>query len=128
MFVLSRMRGKLSLGSLFQKSWKKWLAFAAWTISMMSLKRAGKATIKRIGYTYYCFHGEGNHVQSQSSFPRKFFRVYKVVGGQYQGITYYAQNTYAPDRVIYFICDVPYLVKTVRNNLEDSHGHQNSNQ
>ena len=29
-------------------------------------------------------------------------------------------------RKIYFICDVPHLIKTIRNNIENSHGHKNT--
>ena len=56
---------------------------------------------------------------------RKFFRLHKECGGQYENITYYTENRYAPGQRIYFICDVPHL-KTTRNNLENSHGHLNS--
>ena len=57
---------------------------------------------------------------------RKFFRTQERIGGTYQGITYYTENKFAPGRRIYFICDVPHLLKTARNNLENSHGNQNS--
>ena len=57
---------------------------------------------------------------------RRFFKVHEAVGGSYQGITYCTVNKYASDRPIYFICDVPHLIKTVRNNLENSHGNNNS--
>ena len=57
---------------------------------------------------------------------RKFFRVHEGYGGKYQRITYYTENRYAPGQRIYFICDVPHLLKTLRNNFENSHGHLNS--
>ena len=57
---------------------------------------------------------------------RKLFKVHERVGGQYQGLTYYTENRYAPDQKIFFVCDVPHLLKTVRNNLENSHGHLNT--
>ena len=62
-----------------------------------------------------------------ASSNRKFFQMHEAVGvGTYQGITYSIVNRYDHDRVIYFICDAPHLIKTVRNNLENSHGNQNS--
>ena len=57
---------------------------------------------------------------------RKFFRIHQRVGGQYMGATYYTTNLCDPSRKIYFICDVPHLLKTTRNNLENSHWNQNS--
>lgn len=43
------------------------------------------------------------------------------------GATYYTVNMCDPTRRrIYFICDVPHLLKTTRNNLENSHGNLNS--
>ena len=39
---------------------------------------------------------------------------------------YNTVNQFAPERQIYFISDVPHLLKTTRNNLENSHGNKNS--
>ena len=36
------------------------------------------------------------------------------------------KNIFATDRDIYFFSDVPHLLKTTRNNLENSHGNQNT--
>ena len=55
---------------------------------------------------------------------RKFFKVNVI---QRDGINYYwTWNLFAPDRKIYFISDVPHLIKTTRNNLENSHGNNNT--
>ena len=61
-----------------------------------------------------------------ASLNRKFFRIHKTVGGQYKGHTYYTTNRYDRSRKIFFICDPPHLLKTTRNNLENSHGHNNT--
>ena len=62
-----------------------------------------------------------------ASANRKFFQMHEAVGvGTYQGITYSIVNRYDHDRVIYFICNAPHLIKTVRNHLVNSHGNQNS--
>ena len=65
-------------------------------------------------------------VSDGASSNRKFFRIHRAIGGQYMGATYYCTNRYAPHRKIYFICDVPHLLKTARNNIENSHGNQNT--
>ena len=39
---------------------------------------------------------------------------------------YYTVNQFAPERHIYFVSDIPHLLKTIRNNLENSHGNKNS--
>ena len=57
---------------------------------------------------------------------RKFLKNNDTTGEQYQGITHCIKNKNARGQKIFFICDVPYLLKTVRNNLENSHGHLNS--
>ena len=57
---------------------------------------------------------------------RKFFRIQKGTGGEYKGNTYFTVNRYDTSRNIYFICDPPHLLKTTRNNLENSHGHNNT--
>ena len=57
---------------------------------------------------------------------RKLFRIHKNVGGQYKDNTYYTVNRYDRTRKIFFICDPPHLLKTTRNNLENSHGHNNT--
>ena len=39
---------------------------------------------------------------------------------------YNTVNQFAPEHQIYFISDVRHLLKTTRNNLENSHGNKNS--
>ena len=55
---------------------------------------------------------------------RSFFKLNDVLNEV--GIAYSTVNRFAPDRKIYFISDVPHLLKTTRNNLENSHGHMNT--
>lgn len=56
---------------------------------------------------------------------RTFFSYHKKLGLQYKGVTYSTVNR-VNNSPIYFICDVPHLLKTVRNNVENSHGNSNS--
>ena len=51
---------------------------------------------------------------------RKFFAVHN------DQFTHFTENIYAPDRNIYFISDVPHLVKTVRNCFSNSFSHTKS--
>lgn len=53
---------------------------------------------------------------------RKLFRMNENSKEEF----YFTTNQYAPDRKIYFISDTPHLLKTTRNNVENSHGHRNS--
>ena len=55
----------------------------------------------------------------------KFFRMHrKMAGKSSSDIVYKVQNPYASDeRDIYFISDVPHLIKTVRNAWSNSFGH-----
>ena len=60
---------------------------------------------------------------------RKFFNLHQDPKIMQLGPLYYTVNHFAHDnleRVIYFVCDVPHLVKTARNNLENSHGNLKS--
>ena len=44
-------------------------------------------------------------------------------------VIYWCWNQYTKTderRKIYFICDVPHLTKTIRDNIENSHGHNNT--
>ena len=43
-----------------------------------------------------------------------------------KGRQYWTVNRYAPERKIFFISDLPHLLKTTRNNLENSHGNNNT--
>ena len=51
---------------------------------------------------------------------RKFFKINGVEEN------YWTWNIFDMPRKIYFISDVPHLLKTTRNNLENSHGNHNS--
>ena len=55
---------------------------------------------------------------------RKFFKINAI--NNYDNIGYYTINKYDPTRKIYFISDVPHLLKTTRNNIENSHGNKNT--
>ena len=58
---------------------------------------------------------------------RKFYRLHKLDdGANADPVLYWVTNPFSPDRKIYFISDPPHLIKTTRNNLENSHGHSNS--
>ena len=59
---------------------------------------------------------------------RKYFRMHKLNTGENvsHGVVYWCWNSWSPDRRLYFICDVPHLIKTTRNNLENSHGNRNT--
>ena len=52
---------------------------------------------------------------------RKFFRLHG--NGTSSSPTYSMANPVDPSRKVYFICDVPHLLKTTRNNLENSGYH-----
>ena len=59
---------------------------------------------------------------------RKFYRMHLHFdkNNQKDGVTYWTWNRYAPNRKLYFFSDLPHLVKTLRNNWENSHGHLNT--
>lgn len=61
-----------------------------------------------------------------ASSNRTFYNLHCKMGQQFAGVTYCTMNRYGRPRYIYYICDVPHLLKTVRNNLENSHGNHNS--
>ncbi|XP_033114326.1 uncharacterized protein LOC117114745 [Anneissia japonica] len=52
---------------------------------------------------------------------RKFYRLHSTPGST--SITYVTHNEIDPTRNIYFICDVSHLMKTTRNNFENSNYH-----
>ena len=100
-----------------------------------------------IGY-YYC-HGftsnqifpviwEGVRIMEMSGFcvrafvsdgaapNRRFYQLHRLqddVNVSADGVVFWAWNRYAKHRKIYFICDPLHLIKTLRNNLENSNGH-----
>ena len=61
---------------------------------------------------------------------RKFFRIHKFNDGGNvgrHGVVYWTWNIcclFKETRMIYFVCDQPHLVKTSRNNIENSHGNK----
>ena len=59
---------------------------------------------------------------------RLFFRLHSIPNLMpvEESYCYCTANPYDDSRLIFFICDVPHLLKTVRNNLENSHGNLNS--
>jgi len=46
---------------------------------------------------------------------RKFFRMQAIPEYSKHGVTYKVPNLYQPEKFIYFVADVPHLMKTVRN-------------
>ncbi|XP_065675289.1 uncharacterized protein LOC136091541 [Hydra vulgaris] len=59
---------------------------------------------------------------------RKFYNLHKMEDSSNisEGVVYWTLNHCAPERKIFFICDVPHLLKTTRNNLENSHWNKKS--
>jgi len=61
---------------------------------------------------------------------RKFFRIHKFNDGGNvgeHGVVYWTWNLcclFKETRMLYFVCDQPHLVKTARNNIENSHGNK----
>ena len=58
-------------------------------------------------------------VSDGASPNRKFYRLH-AENTDGRAPTFYTMNRYAPERRIYFLCDVPHLIQTTRNNLENS--------
>ena len=57
----------------------------------------------------------------------KFYRLHHKVNSTQQGVTYKVLNPYTSEnRDIFFISDVPHLIKTVRNAMSNSFGHNNA--
>lgn len=55
---------------------------------------------------------------------RKFFRLHRLASRQRSGVVYKVANPYSIEkRSLYFISDVPHLVKTARNCWSNSFGH-----
>ena len=63
---------------------------------------------------------------------RRFYRLHMMHDQENRsddGVIYWCWNRYTKTgerRKIYFICDVPHLIKTIPNNIENSHGHDNT--
>ena len=60
-------------------------------------------------------------VSDGASPNRKFYRLHEKDNST--GISFKTTNPFAPERDMYFICDVPHLMKTTRNNWENSGWH-----
>ena len=60
-------------------------------------------------------------VSDGASPNRKFYRLHSSEATT--EATYFTANPCDPDRHVFFICDVPHLVKTTRNNWENSGYH-----
>ena len=60
---------------------------------------------------------------------RKFYKIHRLAdGSNVQEVIYWTYNPFSADRrrKIYFFSDVPHLMKTTRNNLENSHSNKNT--
>ena len=59
---------------------------------------------------------------------RKFYQMHLHFDKENQkdGVPCWVWNRYAPNRKLYFFSDPPHLVKALRNNWENSHGHLNT--
>lgn len=60
---------------------------------------------------------------------RRFLKIHELdenFNKSDDGVIYWAQNRYDPTRKIYFFSDPPHLIKTIRNNFENSHGRNNT--
>ena len=77
------------------------------------------ANLEMIGLKVRCFVCDG------ASSNRKFYKMH-VSEEDGTSLPYFATNLCSQNRKIFFICDVPHLIKTVRNNWENSHGNRNS--
>lgn len=62
---------------------------------------------------------------------RKFFKMHQMAENENcsdDGVVYWTYNRYRKGERIYFFSDTPHLIKTVRNNIENSHAHNNTRQ
>ena len=65
--------------------------------------------LMEIGINVICLVSDGGKPN------RKFYRMQKSKDGTREGIVYKVKNIYDPTRDIYFMSDVPHLMKTTRN-------------
>ena len=72
--------------------------------------------LESVGFVVRCFVSDG------ASPNRKFYRIHSQ-NGQF---TFKTANMHAEGRDVYFISDAPHLIKTTRNNFENSHSHNNT--
>ena len=73
--------------------------------------------LERCGLNVIAFSSDG------AAPNRKF---YKMHASSNDGLVYKTRNPFCEDRYIYFICDVPHLMKTTRNCWSNSFAHKNS--
>ncbi|CAH1263937.1 THAP9 [Branchiostoma lanceolatum] len=71
----------------------------------------GTAILEDMGFHVRAFVSDG-------ASPNR--RFYKIHGDDDAQLVYWTTNNHRPGHKIYFISDVPHLVKTTRNNLENS--------
>lgn len=60
---------------------------------------------------------------------RRFFKIHQLFDDENvseDGVVFWTHNRFDSSRKIYFFSDPPHLVKTLRNNLENSHGNRNT--
>jgi hypothetical protein len=90
---------------------KKLTADSMFTIIWEAIGR-----LERMGFKVIAVTGDG------ASTNRKFFRMHST--GEKSAVCYKTPNPYAEDsRELYFISDVPHLMKTTRNCWSHSYGH-----
>lgn len=75
------------------------------------------AVLESLGFKVRCMIADG------ASSNRKCLKLHRSSAKE---IPYFATNLANKNRKLYFICDPPHLIKTVRNNWENSHGNRNS--
>lgn len=77
--------------------------------------------LERLGFKVLVITADG------ASANRKFFRMHQSTSCSKDDLCYKTTNPYAVDeRVLYFVSDVPHLMKTVRNCWSHSRGHRNT--
>lgn len=74
------------------------------------------SVLESIGLHVRCFVRDG------ASANRSFYEMHSKDGG----LPLFAINLCNTSSKIYLICDVPHLIKTVKNNWENSHGNKNT--
>ena len=104
-----------------------------------------RGLVKRINYPigYFSLCGFGSDklypvwvrfkvdaVVSDGESPnRRFYRIHRPTDGSNlseDGVVYWMQNRFDKASKIHSFCDVPHLIKTLRNNIKNSHGHNNT--
>ena len=68
-------------------------------------------------------------VCDEASPNRRFYRIHELADGENKspdGAVYWIYNRFDKRRKTYLFCDVAHLLKTIRNNFENSHGLNNT--